>query len=449
MTDKIIRITNDREASVLLSLAAPMMLGILGMSIFNIMDTLFVGRLGTVELAALSFTFPVILIVSSVSHGLGVGMTAAVSKAAGGNDRKKLKNLISWGLGLSILLVAFVVIIGQLTIEPLFQALGADEETLPVIKEYMRIWYFGAVFVVIPMVGNSAIRGLGDTRIPSMVMLVAAITNTILDPLLIFGIGPFPELGVRGAAFATVAARGITFTVALWVLIKREKIISFTEPSKIIKVWKELLFVAVPNMLTKLIIPLGAVIITKLIASYGREAVAGFGVAGKLEMFALMPIMAISSVIPVFIGQNLGAKKKDRVLEGLKLSGYFSLIYGIAIYIILLFCGGFLGGLFNENTKVIEVVVIYLSIVPVAYFFRSLMDLSITSLSVTGKPVQGALISLIQMFILYIPLALSGSKIIGIRGIFAALSISLLVIGPCSYFLARWHIKKLPVKISA
>lgn len=438
-------ITNDKEASVLLRLAAPMMFGILGMSIFNLMDTLFVGRLGTVELAALSFTFPVILIVSSVSHGLGVGMTVAVSKAAGGNNRTKLKNIISWGLGLSALIVIFVVILGQLTIEPLFRALGADKQTLPVIKEYMRIWYFGAIFVVIPMVGNAAIRGLGDTKIPSMVMLIAAIANTILDPLLIFGIGPFPELGVQGAAIATVIARGITFTVALWVLIKREKIISFADPSKIVEVWKEILFVAIPNMLTKMIIPLGAAIITRFIASYGRESVAGFGVAGKLEMFALMPIMALGSVIPIFIGQNLGAGRKDRVLKGLKLSGFFSLFYGIIIYIFLLINGGFLGRLFNENEKVIEIVIIYLSIVPIAYFFRSLMDLSITSLSVTGKPRQAALISLIQMFLLYIPMAFFGSKSFGIQGIFGALAISLLLIGPGSFYIARRYIINLPM----
>jgi putative MATE family efflux protein len=296
------------------------------------------------------------------------------------------------------------------------------------------------------MVGNAAIRGLGDTKIPSIVMLVAAITNTILDPLFIFGIGPFPQLGVQGAAIATVIARGLTFTVSLWVLIKREKIISFVNPSEAIKVWKELLFVAVPNMLAKMTIPLGVAIITRLISSYGREAVAGFGVASKLEMFALMPVMALSSVIPIFIGQNLGAGKKDRVLNALKISGIFSLFYGISIYIILLFSGSFLGGLFNDNKKVIEVVTIYLSIVPLAYFFRSLMDLSTTSLSVTGNPIQAAFISLIQMFVLYIPMALYGSKLFGIQGIFTALAISFLLIGPVSFYMTRRYIKKLPMQ---
>ena len=247
MTDRMKAITNDNEAGVIAGLAAPMTVGILGMSVFNLMDTYFVGRLGTVKLAALSFTFPVVLIVSSIAHGLGVGMTAAVSKATGMNDRKKLGNIISWGLLLALIIVAVIVVVGQLTIDSVFKLLGADEQTLPVIKEYMRIWYIGAFFVVIPMVGNSAIRGMGDTKLPSLVMITAAVINTILDPLLIFGPGPFPALGVSGAATATVIGRFTTFVVALFVLLKREKVITFSDASKAVAAWKEILFVGIPN----------------------------------------------------------------------------------------------------------------------------------------------------------------------------------------------------------
>ncbi len=445
MTDRIKIITNNSETGVLAGLAFPMMAGILGMSIFNLMDTFFVGKLGTVELAALSFTFPVVLIVSSAAHGLGVGMTAAVSKAAGMNDRNRLKNIISWGLLLALIIVTAIVIVGQLTIEPVFRALGADDQTLPVIIEYMRIWYFGAIFVVIPMVGNSAIRGLGDTRLPSMVMLVAAAINTVLDPLLIFGLGPFPELGVAGAATATVAARFSTFCVALWVLIKREKVISVPDLSAAAETWKEILFVGVPNILTKLILPFGAAIITRLISIHGREAVAGFGVAGKLEMFALIPLMALTSIMPVFIGQNMGAGKKDRVIKSLSISGKFSVFYGLSIYIILLLSGRAIGRLFNDNPDVINTVALYLSIVPAAYCFRNMMDLSISALSVTGKPIHGALISIFQMFVLYVPLAIAGSRLFGVTGIFSALSLSLLVAGPASFLLTRKHIIKMSI----
>lgn len=450
MTDKTKMITHDKESSVLLRLAGPMLFGILGIVIFNLMDTLFVGRLGTIELAALSFTFPVVLVINSVALGLGMGMMAVVSKAAGRNDREELKKLISWGLFLSLIIVAVVAVAGLLTIDPVFRALGADEQTLPVIKKYMRIWYIGTVFVVIPMVGNSAIRGLGDIRTPSIVMLIAASINTGLDPLLIFGIGPFPELGVSGAALATVFARFITFSVTIWVLVRREKIISFANStfSNVKAVWKQILLIGVPNALTKMIIPFGTAFITSLIATHGREAVAGYGVAGKLEMFILMPLMALTSIIPVFIGQNLGAGKKDRVLKGLKISVVFSVVYGIAIYIVLIFSGSFLGSLFNKEQAVIDIVALYLIIVPAAYLFRNMMDLSVISLAVTGKPVHSAFISLIQMFAIYIPLAAAGSRLLGVPGIFSALAVSFLLAGPSALLITRKHLNNMPNPIS-
>lgn len=432
-------ITTEKEGRVLLKLAGPMVVGILGMIVFNLMDTWYVGRLGTVELAALSFTFPVVMIVSSIAHGLGVGMTAAVSRAAGGKDIQKQQDLITWGLILAFFIVILFVIIGQLTIEPVFRLLGADAQTLPVIKEYMRIWYWGVIFVVIPMVGNSAIRGLGDTKTPSMVMLIAAILNTILDPILIFGPGPLPALGVKGAAIATVFARAVTFTVALYILIKREKlfVIARRPFSKITAAWREILHVGVPISLAKLIIPLGAGFITSLIAVYGRNAVAGFGVATKLEMFALLPVNALISVIPVFIGQNLGAGKTERVKKGLKLSGLFSLFYGAAAFLFLFFFGKSAGGLFNEDAEVVNIIALYMKIVPAAYFAYALMQIAGTSLSVMKKPVLSAMISIIQIFIIYLPLAYTGSKLLGIAGIFAALALSWLIVGIPAFFLTK------------
>ena len=443
MNNKIRMITGAPEARVLAKLAAPMMIGILGMSIFNIMDTFYVARLGTAELAALSFTFPVIMIISSVAHGLGVGMTAAVSKAAGSGNNEKLVNVISWGLLLAAALVVIVVIGGELTVKIVFTALGADDQTLPLITDYMQIWYIGAAFVVIPMIGNSAIRGLGDTKLPSTVMLTAAAINTVLDPLLIFGIGPFPEMGVKGAALSTVFARFITFNVALWILIKREKVISFKNPSSAVSAWKELLFVGIPNTLIKLIIPLGTAVITRIISSHGQEAVAGFGVASKIEMFSLMPLMALTAVTPIFVGQNISAGKGFRVLKGLSLSARFAVIYGVFISLLLFFFGRNIAGFFNKSPDVVSVVFLYMIIVAPAFCFRGMMDLSVTSLSVIEKPVHSAVISLIQMFVLYIPMAYLGSRVLGVKGIFGALSVSLVITGLSSFFGVRKYIKKI------
>ncbi len=188
-----------------------MVLGMLGLIIFNLVDTYFVSLLGTTELVAISFTFPVVLVVNSIALGIGQGTASVVSRAAGAKDKTKLVRYATESLTLGVMVVLCFVLIGLLTIEPLFTALGADAQVMPYIKSYMEVWYLGMVFVVIPMVGNNSIRALGDTKSPSLVMVVAAVANSILDPMFIFGMGPIPAMGVRGAAIATVLSRCITF----------------------------------------------------------------------------------------------------------------------------------------------------------------------------------------------------------------------------------------------
>ena len=220
------RLTEGSVAGTLIRLALPMMLGIVGMVAFNLVDSFFVGRLGTLELAAMSFTFPVVLVIMSISRGLGVGTTAVLARAIGEGDQHKVRRMTTDALLLSLIVVVAFVVAGLLTIEPLFRVLGAGDEVLPLIKKYMFIWYLGMPFVVIPMVGNSAIRATGDTKTPSAVMFVAILVNLALDPVLIFGLGPFPRLELAGAALATAIARATTLVIALLLLTRREKMLT-------------------------------------------------------------------------------------------------------------------------------------------------------------------------------------------------------------------------------
>jgi len=441
-------ILNDREGLVLARLTGPMTIGILGMIIFNLVDTYYVGQLGTVELAALSFTFPVVLMISSIAHGLGVGMTAAVSRATGEQNRDKQIRLITWGLTLSFMVVVVFVIAGQLTITPLFTLLGADPVTLPVIREYMSIWYWGVAFVVIPMTGNSAIRGMGDTKTPSRVMLTAALINAVLDPLFIFGIGPFPRMGVAGAALATVLARTTTFCVAWYILIIREKVISFRSASiaRIREAWGEILYVGIPNTLSKIIIPMASGVITGMIARYGHEAVAGFGIATRLNMFALIFINAMVAVIPIFVGQNWGAGLKDRVVRGLKLADLFSLVYGAAVYLLFLAAAGPVVSLINKDPEVLRITVLYMRIVPLVYGLQGIMLTAVTTLNVLRKPLHSTLLTLFHMFGMYIPLAWIGSAFFGVTGIFSALAISYLPAAPLCSFINKRVIERLEIR---
>ncbi len=243
-------------------------------------------------------------------------------------------------------------------------------------------------------------------------------------------------MGVRGAAIATVLSRCITFSVALYILIVREKIVSiaYVEFSERVKAWKDILYIGVPNALTKMIQPLGIGIITKLLATEGLFAVAGYGVASKVERFALIFIMSISVVMTPFVGQNYGAGKLDRVREGVKSAIRVSLWSSVAVYIVLLVSCRTIGNVYSEDPKVVEALVFYLRSVPLFYGAYGIIQIVISVLNAINKPFQAAFISVSLMFLVYIPLATVTKSIWGYHGIFLSLAISYVIVAIVSYF---------------
>lgn len=428
---------------ILVKLTVPMIFGVLGMVAFNLVDTFFVGQLGTLELAALSFTFPVIFSVASLALGLGIGAGAVVSRAIGERDEAKVISLTTDSLILSILVVAIIIIAGLLTLEPVFRLLGATDELMPLIKQYMVIWYPGMIFVVIPMVGNNAIRAIGDTKTPSAIMLIAVAVNGIMDPLLIFGLGPFPRLELAGAAIATVIARASIFVVSLYVLHFREKMITFAKRklADIVESWKRILYIGVPAAGTRIIVPVVMGVITRLLASYGPEAVAAFGVAARLEFFALAVVWALASVIGPFVGQNWGAREYARVESGINMGERFAVLWGLGMCIGLVALAKPVASIFSDNPAVVSTIVLYLKIVPLAFGAGGVIILGSAALNVLNKPLHAASLIFMQMVVFYIPLAHLGSQLLGLRGIFGGAAVAYIVTGVGAHFLVK-HILK-------
>jgi len=416
-----------------------MIFGMVGMVAFNLVDTFFVGQLGTQELAALSFTFPIIMVIGSLAMGIGVGSSAVISKAIGRGDHHMVQRLTTDSLILSLIMVAFFVLIGMLTIEPLFRLLGATPDIIPLIREYMIIWYPGVLFLIIPMVGNNAIRATGDTKTPSVIMLVAVFVNIVLDPILIFGLGPFPMLGLTGAAIATVLSRAITLIVAIWVLYYRDRMITFDIPplKTIIDSWKSIMYIGLPVAATRLLSPIAMGVIIALIATYGHEAVAAFGVGIRIEFLAMTVIFALSTVIGPFVGQNLGAGRYDRVKLGVKYSNGFSLIWGVVMFVLLAVTARPVASIFNDDPVVISIIMLYLWMVPIGYALFGVFQISTITLNVLNKPVHAAILMVIQMFVLYIPLAYVGSYLFGLPGIFGAIVLAYSLSGIASHFVIK------------
>jgi putative MATE family efflux protein len=432
-------LTEGPVGRTLIALTIPMLLAVLTMVVFNLVDTAFVGRLGTEELAAISFTFPVVLVINSLAGGLGVGASAVISRAIGRGDRYRVQRLTTDSLALAVMVVAVFSLIGLATIDPLFRLLGATPDVLPLIRQYMTLWYIGVIFVVIPMVGNAAIRATGDTRTPAIIMMVAAGVNLALDPLLIFGVGIVPGLGLTGAALATVIARAMTLIASLWVLVRRERMVIWSRPKveEVLQSWRQVLYVGLPAAGTNVLVPISAGIITGMVAAYGPEAVAALGVGSRIESLGLGVIMALASVLTPFVGQNWGADRLDRVRLSVSYAQRFALLWGALLFITLVAFGRSVALVFNEDAIVVATLVDYLRIVPLSYGLLGVLMLANAALNALNRPLQSALLTILRLFVLYIPLALVGSALLGLQGIFGAAAIANGLAGITAFFWLR------------
>ncbi|MBU2062992.1 MAG: MATE family efflux transporter [Candidatus Omnitrophica bacterium] len=443
MKNKIDLTTGDVGRQIL-ALTFPMIFGIFAIVIFNFTDSFFVARLGTRELAALSFTFPVVMIVGGVAMGLGTATASVVSRAIGEGDYRQVKKLTTHALVISFLVVLLFVGIGISTIEPLFTFLGAGGDILGLIQKYMYIWYVGMIFLVVPMVGNNALRAAGDMLYPSFIMITAAVINICLDPILIFGWFGLPKLGITGAALATVIARAISLILSLGALHFRRNMLEFSYPGfkSIAGSAKKIFYIAVPSALTNMAIPFSAAIITRLVAKFGLVAVAAMGTASRAGAFSLMLIIALSTAFIPFVGQNWGAKNFQRVFTAIKYSNRFCLWWGIITMIFFAVSGMQLAVLFNRDSKFITYFLAYLWIVPLGYGFRGCCLLTIALFNAVNKPLLSSALSMFWIFGLYIPLAYAGGRIYGLKGIYAGMSTASIIASTSALYLSRKFLSK-------
>ena len=420
-------------------MTVPVLLGISMMMAQGLIDAWFLGRVGDRELAAFAFGFPVLMIVMSVAIGLGAGTSSVVARAIGAGDHERAKRLSTDSLFLGFIITLVISIIGILTINPLFRVLGAPPDMLPMIRTFMIILYSGVPLLVVGMIGTACMRATGDTRLPSLLMVLAAVLNVALDPIFIFGLGPIPAMGLNGAATAALLARSAIFIGTVYVMRYRLDMLSFEKPDPIAmaRSWRDILHVGIPAAGTNAIVPLGAVIVTAMIARYGPDAVAGFGVASRIESMMLVLYYAMSSIIGPFVGQNLAAGRERRILDALWLCTVFCVASGLAIAGMLALSSDFLPKLFSESEAVVSVTKLFLWVVPVSYGTYGMVMVMNAAFNGLGKPMPAVWISVARILVLYVPLAMIGSQQYGLVGIFGAYAIANIISGFGSYIWAR------------
>ncbi len=433
------RLTEGAIGPTLVGLAGPMLIGIFSIAAFNVVDTWFVSLLGGTELAAISFTFPVVMFVGSVAMGLGIGASSVVSRAIGAGRIDDVRRYTTDALMLSLAIVIVLAVVGALTIDPLFRAMGATDATLPHIRAYMRVWYLGMVFLVVPMVGNSAIRATGDTRTPAVIMVAAGLVNAALDPILIFGFGPIPALGLGGAAWATVVARALALVLSMRILHGRERMIdwSLVGPRRGMRSWRAILAVGAPAAATNVVVPLSFGVVTGMVARHGEAAVGALGAGSRVEFLATMVVMAVGAGLGPFAGQNWGAGRRDRLGRALTLAGRFSLGWGLLTWVGFVLAGTLIARSFSADPATIDLIVVYLWLLPLSHGLLGVHMVSSATFNAINRPLTAAALSLLKAPVLVLVLAWIGNQLFGIAGIFAGMALSNVIVGLLAYLWTR------------
>ncbi|MDF7801622.1 MATE family efflux transporter [Pontiellaceae bacterium B1224] len=425
-------------------LTLPSIGGMFAIMVFNLTDTWFVSRLGTDELAAMGFTFAVVMIVGSLAIGFSSGAASIITRALGAGNKTLAARTVSDGITLTIAGTLIVSVVGLLTMTPLFSLLGAEGHILNLVKDYMAIWYIGAVAAIMPPVSDGCLRAAGDVKRPMIVMCVAAIMNIILDPILIFGWGPFPSMGMQGAALATIIARIVAMTASLSFLHFKHQLIDWTRPhiTELLRSWKEIIRLGIPAALTQALNPIAQGVYIRLAAGAGGvQAVAAMATGTRIEAFLLLIAISYGIALVPFVGHNYGAEAHHRVQETCRISNRLSFIYSGIILLILLPTARPLSSLFSHDPEVIRMSSAYLIIATLG--MTGLLTSMWTSqmLNVIGKPRPVMAINLCRVFLFIIPLSLFGSHLFGFYGLVGGITTGNLLSGTNAYFIARRQLR--------
>lgn len=425
----------------LFNMTVPMIGGLLAVISIQLADTYFISLLGTQQLAAISFTFPVTMIITHLVFGLNIALSSVISRLLGAKDTLTAQRVTLHGLILASALSFIIALVTYLFLEPLFRVMGADDDTMPIIHQFMPIWLAGSVLLTIPVISNSAMRAAGDSYHPMMVMALMALVNIILNPLLIFGLFGFPALGVMGSALSTCIAYAAAMILSLYDLISVKNLLprDGLHLNKIGDSFRRLIFIAIPAGITNIVMPLTNAVITAMLAAHGAHAVAAFGVATRVEALAMLLVIALALGLAPIVGQNWGARNFPRVHQAITLSIRFNFIWSALVAVILFVFAKPVAHVFSADADVVDYAVWYFLLVPVSYGLSNLVFGWGAAFNAMGLPQWSFIMIIVKAFVITIPAVVIGSYWGGAMGILVALSLANILSG-LAFHILSWRV---------
>lgn len=410
----------------LLRVSAPMSVGLFSVLAIGLADAFFLARAGDSELAAVGFVYPVVVAVTAFSVGLSAGANTALSQARGaGRSAAGVGTLALHatllGLGAGLVLAALLWLSGPVV----FGLLGAQGAVLDNILAYLPYWIASFPLLVVTMILNSAFRAAGDGLTAASAMVLTAVLNVAITPVLIFGYGPAPEMGMAGAGLGTLAARALACWLVVTLALRRGMVCIGTHPLRDLKAsLVEVIGTALPAAASRAINPIGMAIVTAAVATLGDTAVAGFGAATRIEAIAMVPFFALAAGLGPVVGQAWGAGETARAQAAMRVAAGFCLIYGITVGAALVLLADTLAQAMTAASAPASYTADYLRFVGWSlggYGMAVAANAAMTGRSRAGWAMG---LSLARIALVYIPMAWLGALSYGYPGILVAAALA-------------------------
>ncbi|MBK8944434.1 MAG: MATE family efflux transporter [Ignavibacteriae bacterium] len=403
-------------------LAIPMILELIMESTFAIVDIYFVGSLGASAVATVGLTETYMFLLYSICMGLAMGVTALIARRIGEKNKEKAGITAVQSIFIGVMASIPFSIAGIFYSKELLELMGADSWILGHGVGYAQWMLGGNLVIMLIFVINAIFRGAGDAAIAMRVLWIANGINIILDPLLIFGYGPFPNLGIEGAAIATNIGRGVGVLIQLWYLYKGVKHIK-VERSHIFlnfKIISSIIKTSLGGIGQNIIAMTSWIFIMRIFAEFGSHVVAGATISIRIMMFTMMPAWGLSNAASTLVGQNLGANSPDRAEKSVWKIGTYNMIFLIGVSIIYFFYSENLVSIFTDDLGVISVGTMWLKIVSYSYFVYGWWMVSVQAFNGAGDTITPTKINLIFFWVLQIPFSYLTAKTFGFgyEGIF-------------------------------
>ncbi|GMQ46407.1 MATE family efflux transporter [Vibrio sp. 10N] len=426
-------------AKQLFNMTLPMVLGVLSLMSFQLVDSAFIGQLGVLPLAAQGFTLPMQMVIIGIQVGLGIATTAIISRALGANQAEYAKQLGGLILIFGSVAVAIIGLLIWLVRHPILALLSAPDSVYPVIDSYWPYWLLSSWVGAVLYFYYSVCRANGNTVLPGMMMVVTSLINLALDPLFIFTF----DLGINGAAIATVVAFSIGITVVAPKVVSKNWASFYWSNIHIGESLRSIWNIMAPAMVSQLLPPLSSMLATKLLATFGTAAVAAWALGSRYEFFAIVTVLALTMSMPPMVGKLLGAKNLQDIKKLVNIAVGYILGFQLLVAIVTWLFAPQLSSLMTSENNVSQILTYHLVLVPFSLGPLGVCMLMVSISNALGKAKTALTISTLRLFAFFLPCLWLGAQFGGIQGLFYGALIGNVLAGLSAWFTYSYSVKQL------